>query len=215
MSLPASKLADYNNEHIIAFWLGLVEGAGSGNCDGQSQCWVQIGHLKGLLPTGGSVRHNTAYFEANNAGGQYKFQDYPGIGLAQDTFYTTYYSGIRNALGYYKYPAYVQDSAGHNDLEGTAVLYEYANTAEAEAEMFNDGQGSYPNYCPTIDPTGFYQYFGTNGSGGTNTGYSLDNATAGPPQNWSPWTSGVTPQRDYEMDFIQPNYAFQTTGGSQ
>lgn len=212
ISVPASSLADPNNEHI-AFWIGdnAYAPAGQSCPNSRNLCWVQAGHEQGLGGDGTVASHLEAYFETTSpaAVGGYWFQYHPEVSLPQNTFYTVFYNGLSYG-GFPKFQAFVDGT-----FLGAGEMWTSTGYIEANAEMYNDGQGQYPNYCPTIDPTGYFQYFGTNGAGSPSASTELDNATTIEPNNWSAWTSSATRLNNYEMDYIWHNSAFQTTGGSQ
>jgi hypothetical protein len=216
ISIPSSTLQSYSQQHVL-FWNGLND-YNKALCPnwatpGQSPqyiCWVQggtqLGNVDNQTYTG-----VIAYFETsspNNAGG-YHYYPFPQYSLSQDTFFTLYYNG-QTFDGYALYTGYIKVSSGATDFLQEGELADGQGSIESNAEVYSS-TGS----CPALSRSGYYQYFGTNGGGGTNSGYELE-ATTSVPNSWSPWTSGsqipTSKNAPYNSSPIVSSAAFQTWG---
>lgn len=176
------------------------------NVQYDSNHWLQVGYGMGSAGSGYSSNLE-AYVEGSDVNG-YDFGYYPNIPLAQNDFYTLYYTGTSNG-GNFLWDGWINNGSNWI-LIGQSWVPDVAATAYAqtEAAVFLNQP------CPVLNP---YEWFGTygNGAADANTGLELDDGG-----NWALWDPGnfpyETPQLQvnapYNFVWLDSWYAFYTWG---
>jgi hypothetical protein len=203
ISVDTLSLPNTSSAHNVN-WVGLT------NFQTSPNYWLQVGYGYGALPSPcGAVSSLYAYEENQDVNGYNCTWETP-ISLAQNDYYTVFYTGTFNdencpgADGLLD--GYIYNGSSWTLIGQAWVPSCAANlTPQALAEGYTASSATCPDWNQ-------YEYFGTNGSGTVNSGTSLDLSTNG--TSWAAWTGGPAAYWNFFSTFNQiSNYdAFSMYG---
>ena len=207
ISVDGQQVYDESFQHLLNY-VGVITPL---SCS-VTTCGIQTGDGTGTIsghsnPSGATTPN--PYMEENDVNGY--DPAWSSIGLTQNDFYTVFYTGTTKHVGgnvVGLFDAYVQPSGSSPQLIGQAWLRDYRRVVPGGITEVEE-VGSSEN-CPTLNQ---YEYFGTNGSGGSNSGTYLEALTGGSTQTWEAWpSSDATHHQDapYVYSSLHDFGAFET-----
>jgi hypothetical protein len=177
ISVDTASVANANTDHLINYLNASVTQVG---CNGQTQCWIQVGY--GLGNVGGHIVSSGHPYAEENDNNGYDVNWSP-FALTQNDFHTVFFTGQTSSIGGGKtvglFNAYSAPAGSGPILVAQAWLQDYHHTdVQASTESYNGVKES----CPDLAQ---YQYFGTDGTTNNDSGTQLDVYSSG--LTWEAW----------------------------